>query len=101
MEEAAQLAVSQMLPLPTTRNSQRSPTGTPASKRVGRTFHHCRSETSKSGGITKRVSLHSLRHVDVAIFEPDNLASAKSTAIAEGEHHLIPEATGHGKQPLR
>ena len=39
--------------------------------------------------------------VDVTIFEPDNLAGTKSTAIAEGEHHLIPEAAGHGKQPLR
>jgi hypothetical protein len=34
-------------------------------------------------------------------FEPDKLASAKATAIAQGEHHLIPEAAGHGKQPLR
>src|SRR5215831_18004223 len=42
-----------------------------------------------------------LRAVDVTILEPDNLAGAKPTAIAEGEHHLIPEAVGHGKQPLR
>src|SRR5262252_10959409 len=41
-----------------------------------------------------------LRAVDVTIFEPDNLAGPKPTAIAEGEHHVIPEAAGHGKQPL-
>ena len=42
-----------------------------------------------------------LRAVDVTIFEPDDLASPKPTTVAEGEHHLIPEAAGHGKQPLR
>src|SRR5262249_26967332 len=42
-----------------------------------------------------------LRAVDVTIFEPDNLAGAKPAAIAQGEHHLIPEAAGHGKQSLR
>jgi hypothetical protein len=41
-----------------------------------------------------------LRAVDVTIFEPDNLTGAKPTAIAEGEHHVIPEAAGHGEQPL-
>jgi hypothetical protein len=30
----------------------------------------------------------------------DDLAGAKPTAITEGEHHLIPEAVRHGKQPL-
>src|SRR5215831_6242651 len=39
--------------------------------------------------------------VDVTIFEPDNLAGAKPTAIAEGEHDAIPEAASHSKQPLR
>src|SRR5262245_36333314 len=38
--------------------------------------------------------------VDVASLEPNDLAGAKPTAVAEGEHHLIPEAAGHGKQPL-
>src|SRR5262249_61857830 len=42
-----------------------------------------------------------LHAVDITIFERDNLAGAKPTAIAEGEHHAIPEAAGHGKQPLR
>src|SRR5262249_19948763 len=42
-----------------------------------------------------------LRAVDVSILEPDNLAGTKPTAIAEGEHHAIPEAAGLGKQPLR
>ena len=42
-----------------------------------------------------------LRAVDVTILEPDNLPGAKPTAIAEGEHHSIPEAAGHRKQPLR
>jgi len=41
-----------------------------------------------------------LRAVDVASSEPDDLAGAKPTAIAEAEHHVIPEAAGHAKQPL-
>src|SRR5262245_58297157 len=41
-----------------------------------------------------------LRAVDVASSEPDDLTGAKPTAIAYAEHHVIPEATGRGKQPL-
>src|SRR5262249_50193078 len=42
-----------------------------------------------------------LRAVDVARSEPDNLAGTQPATIAEGEHHLIPEAARHVEQSLR
>src|SRR5262249_10597397 len=86
-------------------NSQRSPTGTPASKRVGRTFHHCRSEESNSGGSMTCRSLSpfdcTIRMIICALsMSPALSRSAKAAAIAQREHHLIPEAAGHGKQSL-
>src|SRR5215467_2308984 len=110
VEEAAQLAVRQMLTLPTAREQPTLPWRHAGVKACGAYLpplsqRHKQLWRQHDMSVLAPFRLFNpadhLRAVDVTSFEPDNLAGAKSTAIAQREHHLISEAAGHGKQPLR
>src|SRR5262249_12363584 len=103
MKEAAQLAVSKMLTLPTARKKPTLPYGH-ARVKACRAYLPPLSQRQEQlwrqhdVPVLVPFRLHDandhLRAVDVTIFEPDNLAGPKPAAIAQREHHLIPEAAG-------
>src|SRR5713226_6104506 len=88
-------------------NSQRSSSGTPASQRVGRAFHHSRNRPSVCGDSITCRSLRPLacstRMMLCALsicltFSRTNFARAQAAAIAETEQYADLEAAGDGEQ---
>src|SRR6516225_3534074 len=83
-------------------NNQRSPTGTPASKRFGRTFHHCRSNTSNSGGSMTWRSIDALlfvvdadgRAVDETTFSKDFRVALDAAGLAHLHFHGLRHTAG-------
>jgi len=107
VEDAAQLAVGKMLPLATAR---KQPTLPHRNVRVETCRTHVPPLSQRHKQIRREhdvpvlapFRLHDaddhLYAIDAARFEPDDLADTKPAAIAEGEHHVIPEVV---EQPLR
>src|SRR5450631_2447097 len=91
-------------------NNQRCSSGTPVSQRVGRTFPPLSQQIEHLGRqhyvpILAALGLldanNPLRLVDMLDLQPDHLAGAQATTIAETERHAGLEARGDGQQATR